>query len=333
VSGGRIGGEGVLEPISPLGPVSLAVSIDDLFLWKGTPLPDGYSPLRTTKELANAFGRQGLRGVYSFSNTAPTDDDRTLLSVFDHWVEHGHYVGNHTHHHASLNWIDSGRYIEDIEVSEGILERWMTRSPTKYFRYCMDMWGDTAEKRDAVEAFLNRNGYRSSPLSVWFYDHAWIMPFWRGHKLKDREALKYLRRTFVETALQQLRIQAAAARAMFGRDPAHIWLAHGSPLAGEAIDEILDVFQAANVRFVSLEEAMRDPIYASQPVVTDRFRNTIQKWAEFKNYQIKDVPPKILDEVDAIAPIPGQETHTVFGEILTGLCARIGGTFSWPGWD
>lgn len=322
-----------MEPISPHGPVKVAVTIDDLFLWNGTPIPEGRSPHRTAQEMTAAFRNHGITGVYSFSATAPADNDRSLFLVFDHWCEQGHHVANHTHRHASLNWIGSSAYIEDIERTERLIGRWSSAAPTRYFRYCMDMWGDTAEKRDDIEAFLKREGFTSSPLSAWFYDHAWIVPYWRAHKLGDTEGIKFLRKSFVDTAVDQLRRFSAAGHAMFGRIPAQIWLAHGSPIAGECMGEILDTFAAAGVEFISLEEAMSDPIYAVQPVVTERFRNQTQKWAQKNSVTIPNVPPAILAEVENTAFIEGEGTGEIFHAILLGLCDAMGGNFSWPGWD
>jgi len=322
-----------MEPISPHGTVKVAVTIDDLFLWDGTPIPEDRSAARTAKEMTDAFANHGIKGVYSFSGTAPADSDPTLYQVFDHWVETGHNVANHTHLHGSLNWVDAPTYIADIERTEKLIGRWTAQAPTKYFRYCMDMWGNVREKRDGVEQFLSSEGYTSSPLSAWFYDHAWIVPFWRAHKLRDKEALAFLRKSFVETAIDQLRIHVAAGHAMFGRIPPQIWLAHGSPIAGECMGEILDSFAAANVEFIPLEEAMTDPFYAVQPIVTERFRNQTQKWADAKAIGMPGVPPAILEELDKVAYIEGQSTGEVFHALLLRLCESMNGEFSWPGWD
>jgi hypothetical protein len=61
--------------------------------------------------------RHRASDVFAFSNTAPAEDDPELLRVFDHWVEQGHHVANHTHHHASINWVDAETYIGDIGES------------------------------------------------------------------------------------------------------------------------------------------------------------------------------------------------------------------------
>lgn len=322
-----------MQPISPHGTVKLAVTIDDLFLWDGTPIPADRSAARTAREMTDAFAGHAIKGVYSFSSTAPADGDPTLYKVFDHWVETGHHVANHTHLHASLNWVDAPTYIADIERTEKLIGRWTAHAPTRYFRYCMDMWGNAREKRDGVEAFLKSEGYTSSPLSAWFYDHAWIVPYWRAHKLGDREALAYLRKTFVDTAVDQLRRHVALNWAMFGRNPPLIWLAHGSPIAGECMREILDRFAEGGVEFIPLEEAMADPFYSVQPIVTERFRNQTQKWADAKSVSMAGIPPQILNELDNIAYIEGHSTGEVFHDILLRLCNSMGGDFSWPGWD
>lgn len=324
------------EPLSPLGPVRLAVTVDDLFLWKHTPVPDGYTPHVVGRELAKAFARHRLPGgVYSFSNTLPAAEDPDLYRVFDQWCEAGHHVANHTHRHASLNWIEARKYIDDIERTEELIARWSTRAPTRYFRYCMDMWGDTREKHEAVESYLQRHGYTSTPLSTWFYDHAWIVPHWRAAKLGDREGLAFLRKTYVEAALDQLRRHAALARQLFGRDVAHVWLVHGTPMAADRMEAILDAFSAAGVEFVSLEEAMSDPIYQQgPPVITPRFRNLLQKHAEARGVAMPEVPPlKLLAQVEAVAPIEGASTEAIFGRVLRELCELVDGEFSWHGWD
>ena len=59
----------------------------------------------------------------------------------------------------------------------------------------------------------------------------------------------------------------------FGRDPVHIWLIHGTPIAADCIGAILDGFAARGIEFVSLDEAMADPMNNQQPLVTRQFRN------------------------------------------------------------
>ncbi len=51
------------------------------------------------------------------------------------------------------------------------------------------------------------------------------------------------------------------AREKLGRDPAHILLIHANALNARHLGAVLDAYRAEGVEFVSLEEAMADPLY------------------------------------------------------------------------
>ena len=68
--------------------------------------------------------------------------------------------------------------------------------------------------------------------------------------------------------------------------------------------EILARFLAAGVQFISLEEAMADPMNCEAvPIITPRFLNQVQKWALLKGVAIEGCPPAILAEMDRIAQL------------------------------
>jgi peptidoglycan/xylan/chitin deacetylase (PgdA/CDA1 family) len=295
--------------------IKLAVTVDDLFQWKGTPELPSYEFTTITRRMTTAFASHGIREIYAFSNTAPTENTSLLSTVYDHWSEEGHYVGNHTHAHASLNWLTPEVYIGDIEKTEALISKWSDIAPTRYFRFCMDMWGDTPEKRGEVTDYLAQAGYEAAPISLWFYDAQFSFAYLRALLTDDTTAIKWLREKYVETAVKQCRVQAAAAKLMFRRDPIHIWLIHGTAIASDCLQAILDAFADAGVEFVSLEEAMCDPMNQQQPIVTPAFRNQVQKWAEAKGVVIEDCPPAILAELDSVAPIPGMSEV----EIMEGM--------------
>lgn len=318
----------MVEPISPNGPIRLAISMDDLLLWPDMPLASGYTHLGIAQAMTDAMKRHKVTGTYAFSATSPAEGRPDLLRTFDHWVEAGHHIANHTHHHANLNWVTVPKYLADIERTETVIQPWSSRVPTRYFRYCMDNWGNTPEKHEGVKAYLDRHGFTPAPISIWFYDTEFLAPHWRASKAGDTDGLKLVRRLFVETAVQQLRVQAAAARAMFGRDPAHIWLIHGTPLAADCLSEILDRFQAAGVEFISLEVAMTDPFNCDPvPIVTPRFLNQVQKWAALKGVAIEDCPPAVFEEIDRISPMPGHSTPEVMGRVFRAISDSMEGVF------
>ncbi len=314
-------------PMSPLGPVKMAITVDDLFLFHGSPMPQGYDSHITARGLTKAFKSHGAKGVYAFSNTAPTENNTDLLRVFDHWVEEGHHVANHTHHHASLNWVDAKSYIGDIERSAEIIEPWIAKAPKRCFRYCMDMWGDTQEKLEAVSAYLKSAAYTPVPISVGFHDARFVASYWRTLKADDKEGAAWMRRGYIDAALHELRLHCASARAVFGRDPVHIWLIHGTPIASDCLGEILDAFQAAGVEFVSLDEALADPMNADVPPrLSPEFLHQVEKWAIVKGVPVDDRPPSILADIEKLHPAPGESGAEVFRRMTSQLPGRLGAT-------
>ncbi|WP_439814872.1 polysaccharide deacetylase family protein [Zavarzinia sp. CC-PAN008] len=316
---------GSREPaLSPNGPIRLAVTVDDLFQWKGMPTLGDWTPPKVAQVMTGALSAHGVKGVYAFSNTAPLDDAPGLARVFETWAEAGHFTANHTHHHASLNWLSPERYIEDIEKTEELIGRWTAVAPTRYFRHCFDMWGDSPEKQEAVLNWLGRHGYTAAPITVWFWDAQFAFAYHRAVTVGDQEAERWIRDQLVATALKQLRVQAAAARTMFGRDPAHVWLLHGTPVMARTLSAVLDKLQEAGVEFISLEEAMADPIHREPPPVDRHFRNIVQRYAHARNVPIEDCPPAILDELERIHPLPGLTVNDLFAAIFGQIAQATG---------
>jgi hypothetical protein len=58
---------------------------------------------------------------------------------------------------------------------------------------------------------------------------------------------------------------------------------------------------------------MQDPMNQHQPIVTDYFRNQVQKWAEHAGITIENCPPAILSQLDSISPVPGMSEQELIG--------------------
>src|SRR5262249_22919357 len=149
-------------------------------------------------------------------------------------------------------------------------------------------------------------------VSAGFRDSRFLAAYWRTLKAEDRDGVAFLRRAFVDTAMHEMRVHAANARAVYGRDPVHIWLIHGTPLGGDCLDEILDRFEAAGVEFVSLEHAMADPMNALVPPrASPEFIHQPEKWALVHGVPVDDRAPPILEEIERMHPAPGESAAEI----------------------
>jgi len=310
-------------------PIDVAITVDDLLIWDGTPLPTGYTRESIVASMVETFKKHGLPGIYGFPHTSPLDRDRGLISIIDHWCESGHHIANHTHCHACLNWVSATSYCDDIKRAEDHIGHLIEKAPKRYFRYAMDMSGEAEKKRGEVEDFLQAGGYENAPITAWFGDFAWIAPYYRAVESKDAGAIAMLRKSFVEAAVFQLHNHANAARTMFGRDIPYIWLIHATPIAADMLDEVITTFKGDGVRFVSLEDAMRDPVHKAMPRASKMFRNHLQRYALMQGVEMQEVPQEVFASILHAAPMPGVESIDVYDKILRRMCERASGTYEW----
>ena len=78
-------------------------------------------------------------------------------------------------------------------------------------------------------------------------------------------AIDALKQTYLDDAIVALRWSDEAARALVGRPIAQILLLHIGALDALLIDQLLTRYEHEGARFISLDEAMADPIYAQEP--------------------------------------------------------------------
>jgi peptidoglycan/xylan/chitin deacetylase (PgdA/CDA1 family) len=312
--------------------IDVAVTVDELLLWDGTPLPPGYGAVSIVDGMCRAFREHGIDGVYGFAHTAPVEDDPSLLGILDAWCAAGHHLGNHTHHHASLNWVEAPAYCADITRAERWVGEFVDRAPVRYFRHAMDSSGQSEAKRGAVEDFVRDQGYVTAPITAWFGDFAWAVPYERAVRTGDREAQQMLRSSFVDAAVANLAWHAEAGRRMFGERYPYIWLIHGTALAQDLTSEILARFTESGVRFVPLDEAMTHPANRGFSPASRLFRNHLQRYALAVGRPVESAPPEATAAVLGAAPVPGEDSMATYDEILQRIVRRIDGTMDWS-WE
>ena len=310
--------------------VQVAITVDDFVLWDGTPLPDGHSSLDVTRALADALTGAGQNGVYGFAHTYSIAEDPASLACWNAWLEAGHHLGNHTHQHAPLRWMSADDFCRDVDQAEKLIGSLVDLAPERYFRYPMDMSSGSESKRGQVEDFLRDNGYRNAPITCWFGDFVYIVPYQRSLITGDVDAQARLEDLHVQGAIEGLEAHAASARTMFGTDVPHIWMVHGTPLAARTIGRIIEAYKQRGVQFVSLEQAMQHPVNFSMPPVEDSFSNHLQRYAMAAGIAKPDLSEELFGEILFKCPINGMDTLQYYDEkVLKPIADRVGSPYLW----
>jgi peptidoglycan/xylan/chitin deacetylase (PgdA/CDA1 family) len=269
----------VPAPAAPLtasaeGPIRVAVTVDDLP--RHGPLPPGTTRLAVHERLLAAFADHEVPSVYGFVNAAGTVGDADATAALQAWTAAGHPLGNHTLSHVRMAEVGLPAYLAEIDANDAALTTWMPDPASrKMFRYPYLFEGHDPAATAAVREHLAAGGYRIAEVTIDFYDWAFNAPYARCLQLGDQEAIAALRSTFVQHAVRMLQWSEAAARQIWGRPVPHVLLLHIGAFDAEMIDDVLTVYERLGVEWITLEEALDDPIYADLPTAPKVTQGTL----------------------------------------------------------
>lgn len=232
----------------------IAVTIDDL-PWNGWTQP-GETVEGATRRLLTTLVSRGVPAV-GFVNCARTSPDDPVLLA---WRAAGMELGNHGSNHLSLDKADVSTWMDDARACHQMLTS-AFGVPDRFFRFPYGHQGASEERRDAAGEALRNMGYETAHFTIdnseWIlaaaYDRALI-----AGDARQREAIADAYGDHMSAALAHF---TKVARSVAGRDVAHVLLLHANALAADHLGRVLDDFRAQGVVFVTLREALADPIY------------------------------------------------------------------------
>ena len=206
-----------------------------------------------------AFVNEGKLG-----RDADPDRERRV-AILRRWIGAGAVLGNHTYSHADLNSMIASRFEEEIVRGERVIRRLAPdRSSPRFFRFPFNHTGDTPEKKAAVEKFLAVRGYTIAPDTIDSEDYVFNAPYTRPDVVPDGATRSRLRGAYADFVVAAAEFAARASRELFGREIPQILLLHANDINADALGEVLGRLRGRRFRFVSLEAAMRDPVYRTK---------------------------------------------------------------------
>ncbi len=279
----------------------VALTTDDLPVWPHEDCPNDTTPNEMASSIIDTLAKHGIAGVYAYSNSWLLDVDPEGAAIFDMWVAAGHHIGNHTHSHVMLNDVSAEHYIHDVAVADELLAPWLSQAPSKTFRYTLNLWGDTEEKRSKVKAYLDGAGYTPADVTTWLFEWEWDR-VWR-HFLREGkvEDARQLETDYVDFCVAQLNHDQQCCRSYFGYEPVGILLGHYVQFFAHTLDDLLTALSANGTEFVPLDEALADPVYDRVgSVVSSEFQVYQQKLAATEGRPIPRIAPGYEGTVDRL---------------------------------
>lgn len=219
-----------------------------------TDFVDMLAPLNTH---ATAFVNEG-------HVCAPTRAS-TLARALDVWLDAGLDLGNHTASHINIHDTTAEAYLADVDagapVTRSVLQARGGR--LHWFRHPFLFTGETQEKHDAIAAGLAARGYDVAPVTIDNNDWMFADVYRKAETLGDADLMRRIGEAYVAHMTTVLDFfEPYSAELADGREPAQVLLLHANSLNQAFYPRIHALFLARGYRFVTLEEALADPVYA-----------------------------------------------------------------------
>jgi len=270
-------------------PLRIAVTIDDLPWQRIAATPAEALPARHAALIAQLRGA-GVP-VVGFINEDKLEVDGQVrperVALLRDWLDAGAELGNHTYGHVDLHRVGVDAYGEAILKGERVLRPLLAeRGQTpQWFRHPYLRAGRTPEDKIAVRDFLAAHGYRIAPVTVDNGEWVWAFAYERvldgQPNTPERAAtLERLRLGYVPYMLNKLDYYERQSQALLGYRLPQILLLHANALNAETYAELIAAIGRRGYRFITLDEAMRDPAYAREDGYRGQYGPSwLHRWA------------------------------------------------------
>jgi len=191
--------------------------------------------------------------------------DTAKMNLLNQWLESGMMLANHTYAHKNYNKINFDEFRNDILDGELYLKDIMEKHgiKLKYFRHPFLFRGDSKEKADTLQYFLDSLGYTVAPVSIDNSDYIFSWAYEKA-KLQNNDSLcikigsDYI--YYMEEVLKYYEIQSVK---LLGYNPKHILLCHANLINADYIIELLEMYKRNGYTFISIDDALKDSCYAN----------------------------------------------------------------------
>jgi peptidoglycan/xylan/chitin deacetylase (PgdA/CDA1 family) len=249
---------------------TLAITIDDLPYIPGAGGAAAFGSLadarRATEAILGALARHKAPAI-GFVNEARLQvagERDARVELLKRWADAGMLLGNHTFSHLRLQDTPPERYQDDIVRGDVVTRSLMEgRGAPLFFRYPYNSTGPTKEIKEGIQSFLGARGYRLAPFTVEHADYIFDKIRWAAREKGDRDLEARTRGAYLAHLDTMLDFAERLSRETFGREIPQVLLIHASDLNADCLDEMLTKMERRGYRFVSLEEALKDPAFAT----------------------------------------------------------------------
>lgn len=185
------------------------------------------------------------------------------IKALQMWLDYGFELGNHTYSHASLNRVGLRMWEDDVIQGEPIIKLLLSQHNMKlrFLRHPNLDTGQDLQTRREAEAFLAARGYTVAPVTLDAWDWMYASVYADAKKRGDTALQQTLVSSYLSYSDAVFAYDEQLSARVVGYEPRQILLLHANQLEADHVGELLDVLRRRGYRFITLNDALRDPAY------------------------------------------------------------------------
>ena len=249
---------------------TVAVTFDDLpATAAGVVANDVASLEELTRKLLIAVRKYSIpavgfvnEGKLFVEGAGPGDVDGRI-GLLRMWLEAGLELGNHTYSHRDLNTMPLEQFEADVIRGEAVTRGLVKEKGQKlrYFRHPFLHVGSELQKRRAFEAFLSSHGYTVAPVTVDSDEFVYAAAYAKALRLGNAAAAARIADDYLRYMDEVFSFFEDVSRRVAGREIPQVLLLHVNTLNADRFEALADALRHRGYRFVSVAQALEDPVY------------------------------------------------------------------------
>ena len=172
-------------------------------------------------------------------------------------------LANHTFSHKNYNTLYFSEFRNDILDGEIYLKELVESKGQylKYFRHPFLFRGETKEKADSLQAFLDSLGYVVAPVSIDNSDYIFSWAYEKAKYEKNDSLAIRIGNDYVYYMEEVLSYYEKQSIELLGYNIKHILLMHANLINADYFGEVVNMYKRSGYSFITLEEALQDECY------------------------------------------------------------------------
>jgi peptidoglycan-N-acetylglucosamine deacetylase len=275
----------------PLEGLEIALTIDGMILSHSDPVDDIDNWCENENSVANL---DKLIAALRDNHIPPTVDfvvgkeiDKKML---ERWLQSGNLIGNMTYSRIKVKKSDTQTFIEDVMLNDKTLAPLLEKYPAakRYFRYPRLKLSRDAQSREQIKEFLKASCYTVAMATIEVPDFRFSDIYCAARARGNETCANFIKQHFKTLLLDTTLKTRTVTKNRTGYDVKLIWTISVNQFTCDYLGEVLAWYQNLGARFISLDEALRDPLYSSvdekgRPVARAILRETRRMQIESVN--------------------------------------------------